>query len=94
MKKNGNTRWNEGFHGSEYGYKVWGNMGCFGNPIVYCSTFVIFSIIYGKDSLSSLDVDMVDHTMLQPRASLCKLFFIFLFLNYYYLHQSFRWHNK
>ena len=32
---------------------------------------------------------MFGRTTLKPRASLCKLFFIFLFFIYYHLHQNF-----
>ena len=54
-------------------------MGCFGNPIVCCSTSVIFSIVQWKDSLLSVDVDVVNRTTLKSRASLYELFLIFLF---------------
>ena len=51
-KKSRNNPWSLGLCGSRYGYKEWGNIGCFGNPIVYCSTFVyriveMFSLIRG-----------------------------------------------
>ena len=45
VKKNEDTRWNEGFRDLGYEYNKWGNMGCFGNPIISCSISVIFYII-------------------------------------------------
>ena len=45
VRKKDDTRWSEGFHGSGYGHNEWGNMGCFGNPIVFYSTSVIFYIV-------------------------------------------------
>ena len=78
----------EVLHGLGYGYKDWGNMGCFGNLSVCCSTSVIFSIVYRKDYLSSVNVGIVSQTTLIPCACLCELFIIFLFLNYYHLLQS------
>ena len=53
-------------------------MGCFRNPIVCCSTSAIFFIVWWKDYISSVDIDMIDRTTLKP-------LFIFLFLNYYHL---------
>ena len=37
------TRWSEGAHGLGYGYKKWGNMRCFKNPIVV-SDYVFYNI--------------------------------------------------
>ena len=65
-------------------------MRYFENSIVYCSTSIIFYIVLWKNSLSSVDVDMISQTMLKPQASLYELFIIFLFLNYYHLYQNFR----
>ena len=42
---NNEDTWSDEFCGSRYGYKEWGNMGCFGNPIIFCSTSVIFFIL-------------------------------------------------
>ena len=68
----------ERFRNSRYGYKEWGNIECFRNTIVCCSTYVIFSIIQWKDYLISINVGMVGRTTLKPYASLCKLFYLFV----------------
>ena len=55
VRKNGNTRWSEGFRGLGYEYNEWRNMRRFGNPIVCCST----SVSLWKDFLSSVDLGMI-----------------------------------
>ena len=61
-----------------------------------CMYLCFYNILYRimEDSLSFVGVGMVCRTTLKPYASLCDLFFIFLFLNYYYLCQNFCWHNN
>ena len=70
-------------------------MGCFRNLIIYYSTIIVYYsyfISYSGKIISHriVDVGMIDQIKLKSHTFLCKLFFIFLFLNYYHLYQSFR----
>ena len=64
----------------EYGNKEWGNMRCFGNPIIILVlSSIMFFIVYWKNYFSSVDVGMFDLITLKPYTlyviilSLCSL---------------------
>ena len=45
MRKNKRDPIERGAYGLRYGYKEWGNIGCFGIPIVI-SGYVLYNILY------------------------------------------------
>ena len=51
------------------------------NCCIWFLSFMMFSIRYGNDSLLSIDVYMIGHTILKPHVLLCMSYVIFVFLN-------------
>ena len=60
-----------------YGYKEWGNIGCFGNLIVVCGS-VLYNILYCVVESSSLirGRSMVGRTTLKPCVPYVWLFYL------------------
>lgn len=82
MRGNGyemNTWCTERTHDSGCGYREWGNIGCFGNPIVV-SNFIFCNILYGMVNFFIRGYKYNWRNDIRTSCvSLCELFYLCIF---------------